>query len=147
MPILDFNEGDALQAVIVEPGIYLVDVTKIDGPKTSSTGKSQNFFIDFTITAEGKYKGKLLSIVLSSGTKTPSMLGLNQWFPQNTFLQIGAAIAGKRQPDIAKVRIDTDALLGQPLELAVGIHTENGQLLNIVNNFLPVGSNKNGPAF
>ena len=146
MPVISFTPGDALQTVVVEAGIYLAEIIKIDGPKPSSSGKSVSYFTDFRITSPPKYKGKELTIVLNSETNSVSQLGSMQFFPQSMFLAIDAAINNKKIEAVDQA-LDTDNLLHKPLDIVVGVVTVEGRLINCINNFMPAGSGQSVTPF
>lgn len=146
MPVLSFTPADALSTVVVENGTYTATIVKIEGPKASQSGKSNNMFFTFQIVQEGKYKGKELDIIINSEMDSASVLGSACFFPQAVILQIDAAIKNKKV-EIANTSIDTDDLMDKPLDIVVAVSTVEGKLINVVNNFLPAGSGLQQPGW
>lgn len=145
MPVIHFTPADALQTKVVEANIYPSEVSSIDGPKKSGSGKSNNYFVDISIT-EGPYKGKTRTIVFNTETKSPSLLGEAQFYPDCYFLELDAAINGTKVEAIDK-DLDTDTLLHKPLDVAWGVATVEGRLINIIVSFHPKGYGAAAPAF
>lgn len=139
MPVISFTAADALQTSLAEQGNYNAILSKIDGPKASQSQKSVSFYVDIRIT-EGPLAGKEITICLNSGVRNASILGGMQFLPQATFLQIEAAILNKKVEPVPRPDFDTDTLLNKPLAISLGVGTDEGKLMNIVNCFLPYGS-------
>src|SRR5215469_6736162 len=93
MAVLKFTVADALQTKVVDSNIYPCQITKIEGPKASQSGKGYNYYVDIEIT-DGDYKGKIMTIAMATGNTKPSNFGGVQYFPYSHFLQIEAAIRG-----------------------------------------------------
>jgi hypothetical protein len=53
---LTITPSDHLKGKLVEPGVYLAVVKKVD-ESNSKTDQSQNWNVEFQITQEGTYKG------------------------------------------------------------------------------------------
>lgn len=145
MAVIHFVPADALQTKVVEAAIYPCEVSKIEGPTKSTSGKSTSFFVDITIV-DGPYAGKTRTIVFNTGTKSPSLLGEQQYYPQSYLLQLDAAIKNIEvvPRDYA---LDTDELLNQPFDAAWGIATVEGHMINIIVSFHPSGYGASAPAF
>lgn len=136
MPVITFTPGDGMKALKMEVGVYPAEVSSID---TSTSGKGNtNFFIELTIT-EGKYKGKEIRIASSTGTSDDGLLGTIMWFHKSVLLRIDAAIKGEKTITPGNTQLNTDDLLHKPLEIAVGVTTVDGNIINTVTNFFPVG--------
>lgn len=146
MAIINFNEGDALQTVTVENGTYLCRFTKIEGPKASSSGKSNSFYATIQIIQDGKYKGKEKEVVFNTGTRSPSLLGDLKYFPHTALLEVNAAVQNKKV-EVANINVDTDSLLDKPLAVVWAVTTVEGKLVNEIISFLPAGSEKAQAAF
>jgi hypothetical protein len=145
MAVIQFVPADALQTTVVEAAIYPSEVSKIDGPKASASGKSSSYFVDITII-DGKYKGKTRTITFNDGTKSPSLLGEAQFYPVAYMLQLDSAISGRKVvPE--NYYLDTDSLLHKPFDAAWGVATEDGHLFNTINAFHPKGYGASAPAF
>jgi hypothetical protein len=145
MAIISFTASDALQTTVVPAANYPTEISAIDGPKKSSSGKSVNYFVDVTIT-EGTYKGKTRTIVFNSETNSPSLLGEMQFYPQAYFLIVNAAITGKKV-EPADFQLDTDTLLHKPFVGQWGVGTVEGRLINVINGFQDTASASASPAF
>lgn len=145
MPVLSFTPADALQTVLVEPGTYTAEISLID-TKASKSAKSVNYFTDIQIVQDGKYKSKELRITLNTETTQASLLGTMQFFPDNTFLIIDAAIRNAKVEAVNK-QLDTDDLLHKPFDVVIGVATVDGILINTINGFLPAGSGAAQPGW
>lgn len=145
MSIIRFTPADALQTRVIEAGVYPCQVTKIEGPKASKSGKSNSYFVDFQVT-EGKYKGKEKTIVFNTETSSPSLLGDMKFFPVGYLLQVDAAANG-RDIEAVDYELDTDNLLFHPLDVQWIVVTVEGALANDIVGFLPPGAGANAPSF
>jgi hypothetical protein len=145
MPIIQFTAADALQTAMVDAGIYPMQITEIDGPKTSKSEKSINFFTTFRIV-DGSFAGKEFTICFNSAVNQASVLGTMQFVPLSTFLQIEAAVKKQKIQVAARPDFDTDALLNQTIDVQVAVDTVDGKLVNTLVGFLPAGSPK-GPSW
>lgn len=143
MPVIQMTVSDALQTMKVEAGVYKAELTKVD-VKPSNSGKGNNFFLTFTITAEGQYKGKELNPCISTNMKEGSVLGSMQFLPKGTFNLIEAAVNDK-PIDGTDHLIDTDSLVNRPMDLNIGVITVDGNLVNTVMGFSPVGKGQGVP--
>src|ERR1700757_4431771 len=114
MAIIQFTPADALQTTTVTPGIYPSEISRIEGPKKSKTGKSNHYFVDIRIT-DGKYKGKETTISFNTETNSPSLLGDMKFFPISYFLQVDSAING-REVKPEEYQLDTDSLIYKPFD-------------------------------
>lgn len=146
MAILSFTAADALQTVTVEAGTYLCRISKIEGPKASSSGKSNSFYATVQIIQDGKYKNKEAEVVFNTGTKSPSLLGDRKYFPAASLLEVDAAI-NKGKVEVADKQLDTDSLVDKPLATIWGVSTVEGKLVNEILGFLPAGAEKDTPGF
>ncbi len=146
MAVLNFTTADALQTVTVEANTYLTKIIQIDGPKPSSTKKSNSFFVTLQIIQEGKYKGKEKVIVFNTGTSAPSLLGDMKYFPVSNLLEVDAAIRNSKVV-VADTSIDTDTLLDKPFASIWAVVAVEGKLVNDIIGFLPAGAEKAVPAF
>ena len=145
MAVIQFTPADALQTTLVEAGVYPSKISKIEGPKASSSGKSNNYFVNIQIT-DGKYKGKERTIVMNSETNSPSLLGEMQFYPDSFFLTLEAAIKNKKVEAIAQA-LDTDTLIDQPFDAQWAVATVEGRLINTIVAFYPAGYAAKAPAF
>lgn len=145
MAVIRFTAADVLQTKVVEANLYPSEITKIEGPTASSSGKSVNFIVDIMIT-EGKYKGKTRTVMFSSGVSNPTVLGAMQFFPQQTFIEIDSAITGKEH-EPGEFSFDTESLVHKPFEASWGIATVDGHLTNTINGFHPKGYSTKPVAF
>jgi len=145
MPVIHFTAADALQTTVVKPNIYPTEITNIDGPKKSTSGKSINFIVDFQIT-EGEYKGKLRTVMFNDEMNNISLMGDMQFFPKAYFLNLDSAITG-RTVTPEDYALDLDSLKHKPFDAAWGVQTVDGHLINVINSFHPRGYGANAPAF
>lgn len=145
MAVIHFTAADALQTTVVAANIYPTQISKIDGPKKSTSGKSVNYLVDFEII-EGPYKGKTRTVMFNSENNNISMLGDMQFFPTAYFLNLDSAITG-REVKPEEYQLDTDELLHKPFDAAWGVQTVDGHLVNVVNSFHPRGYGSSAPAF
>jgi hypothetical protein len=140
MAIIRFTLADKLKGKTLDKGIYRAEVTEFDGPKASSSQKSLSTWTKFTIT-EGPYAGKVLQAVFNTETENPSLLGALKFLPQTYLFRLAAAIQGIKYDDLQpNMELDTETLLHKPFDLVVNVQTVNGDLINEVVSFLPVGS-------
>ena len=145
MAVINFTASDALQTTIVQPGYYPSEISKIEGPKASKSGKSNHYFVDIRIT-EGPYKGKETTVSFNTETNSPSLLGDMKFFPVSYLLQVEAAITGVAvQP--ADHQLDTDNLSLKPFDTQWVVATVEGRLINDVVAFYPAGYGKTAPSF
>lgn len=147
MPIIKFTASDMMQTKVIPAGIYPSEVTKINGPVKSGSGKSYHYYFDITIT-EGQYKGKTRTISFNSETKgNATQLGEMQYFPMPTMAtDLDFAITGVDH-GIKDYELNTDDLLNKPFDAAWGVNSVDGHLTNIIVGFHPKGYGAEGPAF
>ena len=145
MSIINFTPADALQTLMVEPGIYTCEIVEIDGPKPSASKKSIHYFVTFRIT-EGKYKGKEKTVAFNTETLSTSVLGSMQFTPHSSLLLIDAAINNKKVEAI-DYALDTDDLMEKPLDVQWGVVTVEGILINTLINFYTAGYGATAPGF
>lgn len=137
MAVIHFTASDALQTTIVEANIYPSEITRIEGPTKSSSGKSINYTVDIQIT-EGKYKGKMRTIMFNSESNNISLLGDMQFFPQSYFLMVDAAI-NSREVKAEDYALDLDTLKNRPFEASWAVATVDGHMINTISSFHPKG--------
>ncbi len=143
MAVIHFTDADVMVTTTVAASIYPSEVSKIDGPKKSSSGKSNSIFVDITIT-DGPYKGKTRTVVFNDETGSPSILGEMQFYPQAYMLQLFAATENGKPSAGPR---DTDNLLHKPFDAVWGVHTVEGRIINVINGFHPAGYGKDTPTF
>lgn len=143
MAIIQFTAADAMQTTTVEPGIYPSQVTKIEGPKASKSGKSNHYFVDIQIS-DGKYKGKEVTVSFNTETNSPSLLGDMKFFPVSYLLQLDVAVNGG---ELGAKDMDTDSLLFKPFDSQWTVATVEGRLVNDVVAFHPAGYGATAPSF
>lgn len=144
MPIIRFTEADRLSSTLVPTGWYTATITEIDGPKASKSEKSVNFFTKFQLTANGSsksYAGKELQIVFNTKSSAPSLLGTQQYMPHSHYFAVASAIFNKSREELP-LDLDTDTLVGKPLDIKIekGIH--EGVPMNWILAFVPAGTGK-----
>lgn len=140
MPIIQFTQGDKLASLIMDKGIYPAVIKEIPTATASGSGKSVSYFVDITVTGEGKYAGKELRVAFNSGVSNRSMLGGLQFEPVRSFLTIYAAQKNMKMEEVP-LEFDTDDIIG-PIDIQVDHDTTDGQLSNIITAFLPRGSHE-----
>jgi len=145
MSVIRFTAADALQTKVIEAGFYPSQVTKIEGPKASKSGKSQTYFIDIEIT-EGPYKGKAKTLSFNSSTSSPSLLGDAKFYPLSYMLQVDAAITG-REIVPEDFELDTEEIINKPFETQWVIVTVEGRPINDIIGFFTSGYGKDAPSF
>ncbi len=145
MAVINFTPADALQTTTVTPGIYPSEISKIEGPKASKSGKSNHYFVDIRIT-DGPYKGKEVTVSFNTETNSPSLLGDMKFFPISSLLQVDAAING-RKVEAVDYQMDTDNLPFKPFDSQWTVVTVEGRLVNDVVAFHPAGYGATAPAF
>jgi len=140
MPIIALTNADRMASLVIPTAWYKAEIVEIDGPKVSSSEKSFNFFIKIQIT-DGEFTSKELSIVFNTKTKSPSVLGTQQFFPTAWFFPLAAAIQNI-PTDQVNNNLDTDTLIRKPFDIKVekGIH--EGIPMNTILTFLPAGQGK-----
>lgn len=144
MAILRFDAKDYLQTKVVEAAIYPTEISKIEGPTKSSSGKSSSYFVDFRIT-DGAYEGKTRTVAFNTGTNSPSLLGEMQFFPTAYFLILAQAL-GTDDSEPKNKDLDTDELMHQPFSCQWDIATVEGRLINTIGTFYKAGY-EDKPAF
>ena len=145
MAVIQFTAADALQTTTVTPGIYPSEISKIEGPKASKSGKSNHYFVDIRIT-DGQYKGKEITVSFNTETNSPSLLGDMKFFPVSYLLQVDAAINGKAV-EAKDYQMDTDTLVNQPFDTQWSVATVEGRLVNDVVAFFKAGYGATAPSF
>lgn len=146
MPVIQMTVADGLQTLKVDAGVYKGEMTECV-VKPSNSGKGNNIFMIFTLrTGEGqKYNGKELKIASSTASSgDASILGSMYWVPKGYLNLIEAAVNDK-PVDGSDHPIDTDTLLNRPMDLNVGASTADGNLINIITGFSPVGKGQGVP--
>ena len=144
MPIITFGEGDRLAAVTMDAGWYRAVVKTIE-MKTSSSEKSTNFWTEFEITSEGKFKGKELKSCFNTETNGNSLLGTTQFRPHSDLIPLYAAtnkiVDEKGNISLAAVplNMDTDELLMKEFDLQVMVDIAEGLPVNKTGGFAPAG--------
>lgn len=143
MAVIQFTQADVMATKVIDGGIYPCEITKLEGPKPSTSGKSVSYYVEIGIS-EGPMKGKSRTIVFNSGTQSYSLLGDQQYFPQAEMLLLVAAISKK---GLEPCNVDTDSLVRQPFDAQWAVETVDGRLINTVKAFYPAGYAKQAPAF
>jgi len=145
MAVIRFTPADALQTTVVENGVYPSIVSKIEGPKASTSGKSNNYWLDIQIT-DGKYKGKEKTVCFNTEMRSASLMGDMPIFPDSQFLVLDSAISG-RVIEAVDYQIDTDTLVNKPFDCQWTVETVEGRLVNNIVNFFKAGYGSTVPAF
>jgi hypothetical protein len=145
MAVIQFTPADALQTTIVQPGIYPSEVSKIEGPKASKSGKSNHYFVDIRIT-DGQYKDKEITVSFNTETNSPSLLGDMKFFPVSVLLLLDSAINNRKVVPEA-YQLDTDTLAMRPFDSQWAVQTVDGRLVNDIVAFYPAGYGATAPTF
>lgn len=145
MAVIQFGESEYLQTTIVENGVYPTEISNIEGPKGSKSGKSVNYYVEFTIK-DGKYKGKTHTIVFNSEVNGISLLGEQQFYPVSYFLVL-FKVTGLDDGKPKQTALDTDDLLHTEMDTTWAVQTVDGHLINVINEFHPMGYGAQAPAF
>jgi hypothetical protein len=115
--------------------------------KASKSGKSINYWVDFKLI-EGPYTGKILSCCFNSETENASLLGTLKFFPSSDLMKVKAAVNHVKFNDLDfDEPLDTDELLDKPFDLLWDVMPVDGDLLNVIIGFLPLGTVQAAPAF
>lgn len=138
MAVIKFTKSDLMQLKTVEPGFYTSEVTKIEGPTKSGSGKSINYFFDVAIT-EGDFKGKTKTITFSTGVNNQTMLGEMQFFPTSHLTLLDAAISNNGKLKADGYDLDLEQLLHKPFDAKWSVNTVEGRLVNLIDSFHPKG--------
>jgi hypothetical protein len=146
MPIIKLTAADAMQTKVAPAAIYKCEISKIEGPKKSSSGKSYTYFVDIRIT-DGEYENKTRTLCFNTESSSPSLLGEMQFFPVAYFHQVLAATEGKLEADVTDIDLDTDSLLHAPFDAQWNVQTVDGRLINTIDAFYPAGYGANAPGF
>lgn len=145
MAIIRFTDADRMASIVVPTEWYRAEVTEIDGPKESQSKSSFNFFTKFQII-DGPYAGKELGVVFNTKTKSPSVLGSQQFLPSAWMLPLAAAVNNVSREEVKE--IDTEKILRKPFDLKVEKGIIEGVPMNTILAFLPDGAGKNeAPTF
>jgi hypothetical protein len=138
LPVIQFTEGDFLAGKIMEKGVYPLEITEIDGPKASASGKSVTFFTKFTVT-DGPYLGKELKVAYNTGSSDAvSLLGTLQFSSHKELIKVAAAALGIPYDTVPKM-FDTDTILHKQIDGIVGSEISDGNIVNTLTNYLPKG--------
>lgn len=138
MPVLKFTQADKLRSLVAPDGWYTGEVTGIDGPKKSSSGKSFNYFVTIAIT-EGKLAQKDFTLIFNTESNRATVMGTALIFPTDYFLHLQAAITGTPLADLSVDSLDTDTLLHKPFDFKLTKGVYDGIVMNAVQEFLPKG--------
>ena len=138
MAVIQFTQADKLAGKVMEKGGGTVQLTKLE-QKASGSQKSVNFWATFRLTA-GPYMGKELDCCFNTETSNASLLGNMKFFPHNQLLKVKAAIDGIKFDDVdVTTPMDTDTLMNRNLDITWDVVTVEGDLINVITNFLPAG--------
>ena len=143
MAVIRFTDADALATKVVEAGCYPSEVSKIEGPVKSGSGKSFHYIVDVSIT-DGPYKGKTRTLMFNTETRSASLLGEMQFYPSSHLMLLNEVINGV---PLGAQELDTDTLLHKPFDVDWGIGTAEGHMFNIITGFHAPGYGSSGPAF
>lgn len=140
MPILKFTDADKLASkVITEKGVFTGILSELEGPKKSASGSSHTFFATFKITQPGPWMSKEINVAFNTGTREASILGGSMWHPYRDLMKVAAAVQKVKFDDVDQ-NIDTDLLIGQPMDLVIAPESADGNLINVIKAWLPEGT-------
>ena len=135
--IIKLTESDRLIGTLVETNYYPMVVTKFNDPKPSKSGKSLTTFVDLQI-ADGKFKGKELTVAFNTETTSPSVLGSMHWMPIGFLYNLAAAVLNIPIGQVP-TDIDTDLLVAKVFDGRIEKTISDGTPINVVTAFLPAG--------
>ncbi len=145
MPIIQFTDADRLQSTTMDAGWYKAIVRTID-IKAAKSETSTNFWTEFEITSEGKYKGKELKCCFNTKSNGASVLDGGLYMRPSSdlgllYAAVNNLVNANGVLDLYQVpdAMDTDNMLVKEFDLKVGLDTTGGALLNIPETFLPAG--------
>ena len=137
MPIIQFDEGDKLKATVADEGFYPA-VLKTCDMKASGSGKSVNFWCEFELAGDSKFKSKEIKVCFNTEVNSSSMLNGTQFRPYSDLLLLKAAIDNIPLEQVP-LNFNTDDLLVKTFDLKVEIDTTDGVMNNRTGIFLPAG--------
>jgi len=137
--VIKFSDADKLASILIPTGWYSLEITEIDGPKKSTSGKSTNIFVKFQAT-DGDFRGKEFQIAFSTGSSAPSVLGNSQWFPMSFLIPLAAAIKNVGREEVGDFDTEDPQLLRHPFDAKIEKGIYDGVALNTILSFLPLGT-------
>lgn len=123
MPIIRITAADLAKTLNLEPGWYSAKIIKAHPPAKSSKGDSVNFVLDFLIDHPSKKE-----IPVTFNTKLIGRVG-----------DVYKAVMGKPMPE---GEFDLDALVGKQLDVKISPNEYNGNLIDNIMAYLPLGKSK-----
>lgn len=130
----------------MEKGVYKFQLVEVEAPKASESGKSVTFFAKCRVV-EGPMINKELQIAFNTKTSSMSILGAMQWFPHRDIMKIAAAVLKVKLDDVP-LNLDTDTIRNRTFDGVVGVAiTDDGNVVNTINQFLPEGAGAGTVAF
>jgi hypothetical protein len=138
MAILKFSDKDKLASATMPAGYYSAEVVSIGEPKKSDSGKSFNILGVFKIIESDKFTGKELKVTFNTNMSSPSVLGSFYLMPHTYLLHVAAATHDVSLDEVPD-DLDTDSMLGIPLDIRVEKVISEGVPVNTISGFLPHG--------
>lgn len=147
MPIINFQPSEILASMLMDNGSYTGEFIDIKAPVKSKSGNSTNIWSDFTVTS-GKYTGKMFTLCFCDGMSSASLLGQNMFFPKSYLSHVIYAITGEKLDPQQSSNVDSDTLLNKSVDFKIAqVVNSDGQMGNMITDFLPAGSANKAPAF
>ena len=129
MPIINVTQADLLKTKVFEAGWYPAKIAKISALTTSKAGNSLNLTITFALGG------------LAVGKEIDETFNSQLW---GKLAPVFKAATGK---DMDPGQFDTDQLLGKDCDAQLITDTYNGNLMNRIANYLPLGKGNNQATF
>ena len=138
MPVIRFTDADRLASTVMEKGSARAILAALDAQPAKSQN-SINYWATFKIV-DGPYMGKELKCCFNTKTEIASLLGTMKFFPASDLMKIRAAVDGIPFNKVDwTVELVTEDLLNKPLDLIYDTATVDGDLINVITNFVPPG--------
>jgi hypothetical protein len=131
VPVIQFSTADVLRNKVLPEGWYSWLISAIEGPTPNSKKDGVNYTAVFTLIEQGEEDGKEIRRVFSS--KAMSMM-----------IPLAAAVKGMTIDQIPKegFALDTDELVGKKVDGKVKTDVYEGQMKNVVEEYMPYKAGK-----
>lgn len=136
MAVIKVTQADLSMNTVLEAQWVGATITKVEGPSRASSGKSNNYYITYTLSENCDAPGKEVQVVYNDTR------GLGNLHP------VFAAVRGISLKEM-KVgeTLDTDELIGSELDVHVIPDTYNNNIKQGIDGYLPSGKGNNKVAF
>jgi hypothetical protein len=136
VPVINFTVGDILRSKLLEAQWYKWQITAVAGPTPNAKKDGVNFTVTFTLIDTGELDGKEI-------TRTFSNKAIAMMIP------LVAAARGIKVESIPKenFQLDTDELVGKKIDGKISMDTYEGQIKNVLEDYMPYKSTSNTPAY